>query len=170
MKYVAQKCKERKRVILVCSLGAVVSRHSLFLVSYRWRAGSYYKGCRPSGRPAHASKTQTEREREQLLNIYKRRRIADSESPFYCEVIKTPVIRGQREGTGGHSQRPRWRRNLLGCCGSYWVQRGASRWRWRVCGPSIGSPFACQCHGALSIVGQRLKEDTDKRIGLGRQL
>lgn len=54
-------CKERKRIILVCSLGALASHQSLFPVSYRWRAESDYKGCHPSGPPAHVSKAQTER-------------------------------------------------------------------------------------------------------------
>ena len=165
MKHVAPKCGESKRAILVCSLGAVASHQSLFPVSYRWRAESDYKGCHPSGPPAHASKTQTERERERENTAVQYIQTEDTRwqsVSVTLRVIKAPDFGGQREGGGGHSQLPRWRRNPLECCGSCWVQTGASRWRWRACGRSIGSPFAYQCRGGRSTAGQCLTEDAGK--------
>lgn len=155
--------KARKWVILVCSLGAVASHHSLFPVSYRWRSESDYKGCHPSGPPAHVSKTQTEREKTAVKYIQTEETRWQWES-ITLRWLRPQTFGGQCEGEGGHLQLPKWRRNLLGCCGSCWVQRGASKWRWRVCGQSIGSPFAYQCHGARSIAGQSLTEEVVEEV------
>lgn len=89
--------------------------------------------------------------------------IQTEETRWQWESIMVRWLRPQTLGVSvrvqeGHSQLPRWRRNLLECCGSCWVQTDASRWRWRACGQSIGSPFAYQCHGVLSTAGQYLTQ------------
>lgn len=70
----------------------MASRHSLFPVSYRWRAESDYKGCHPSGPPAHASKRQTERTHS--CSVYTNGGDSLTVRVHYGEVIKTPRLWG----------------------------------------------------------------------------
>lgn len=53
--------KRKRGELLFCSPGAAASHHSLFPVSYRWRAASDYKGCHPSGSPARPRDTSRKR-------------------------------------------------------------------------------------------------------------
>lgn len=88
-KIFSNKCREKERAILFCSLGVVASHRSLFPVSYRWRAESYYKGCHPSGPPAHANKTQT-RKRAHSCSVYKNGGGPLAARGCHFEVIKAP--------------------------------------------------------------------------------
>lgn len=138
---------------------------SLFVPSFLQMEGRVRLQGLSSQRPSCTCKQDTNKKREHSCSIYTNGGDSLTVRVHYFEVIKAPDVGGQCEGAGGHSQLPRWRRNLLECCGNCWVQRGASRWRWRACGQSIGSPFAYQCHGARSIAGQRLIDDTDMHSG-----
>lgn len=92
-KIFSNDCREReKKELLVCRLGVVASHQSLFPVSYRWRAESDYKGCHPSGPPAHAGGTQTEREHS--CSVYTSRGRSLAARVHNSEVIEAPDIGG----------------------------------------------------------------------------
>lgn len=89
-----QEKMEKRRELLVCTLAAV-SHHSLFPVSYRWRAASDYKDCHPSGPPAHPRDTSRKRkERAQLFRIHQR--------CLTGRRLKPPHSGGQGEGAFTH--------------------------------------------------------------------
>lgn len=164
-KYLALNA-ERKEKSNTCLQSWCCGFPSLFVPSFLQMEGRVRLQGLSSQRPSCTCRQDTNRKREHSCSVYTNGGDSLAVRVHYSEVIKVPDFGGQRlsagRGGGGHSQLPRWRRNLLECCGSCWVQTGASRWRWRACGQSIGSPFACRCHGALPRAGRRLTGDTDR--------
>lgn len=123
-KYLATTSERERTELLVCRLGVVASHHSLFPVSYRWRAESDYKGCHPSGPPA-TCRRDTNRKREHSCSVYTSGGRSLAVRVQYSEVIKAPDIGGRGKSAGGGSltapqmetQSSRVLRKLLGSNG-----------------------------------------------------